>query len=73
MDRDVERALRALDEAAQFARTYRFELSDDYLEMIEAVEARPQNQSGSDKSGIWRAVRAYRETFKHMQISRRQP
>jgi hypothetical protein len=72
MNRDVERALRALDEATEFAKTYRFELSDDYLSLIEAVEAMPQNQSGCDKTGIWRAVRAYRETFKHMQPSRRQ-
>jgi hypothetical protein len=72
VDDGLQRVLAKLEDAARFAKSYRFELSDDYLSLIEAVEAMPQNQSGSDKTGIWRGLRAYRETFKHMQPSRRQ-
>ena len=45
--------LQALDDAVEFARTYRFELTDDYVALIEQVESLPQNQSGADKSGRW--------------------
>jgi hypothetical protein len=58
VDPDLARALRALDEAAEFARTYRFELSDDYLALIDAVEGMARNQSGADKSGRWLGSRA---------------
>lgn len=59
MDPELKRALRGLEEAAEFARTYRFELTDDYVELIARVEAMPENQSGADKSGRWRGSRAY--------------
>jgi len=59
MDAELERALRGLEEAAAFARTYRFELSDDYLARVARVEAMPENQSGADKSGRWRGSRTY--------------
>jgi hypothetical protein len=52
------------------AKTYRFELTDDYLALIDVLEAMPQNQSGTDKSGISQALRAYAETFRHMQVRR---
>jgi hypothetical protein len=48
---DLERVLRGLEAAREFARTYRFEMSDDYRALIECVEAMPRNQSGADKSG----------------------
>ena len=54
MDPELERVLRMLDEAAEWARTYRFEMTEDYLALIERVEAMPRNQSGADKSGRWR-------------------
>ena len=38
-------------------------LSDEYLKMIEEVEAAPENQSGSDKTWVWRADRQYRDYF----------
>lgn len=66
MDQELERVLRGLDEAAEFARTYRFELTEDYLALIARVEALPQNQSGADKSQVWRGLRAYTESFKHV-------
>lgn len=59
MDADLARALRGLQDAENFVKTYRFELSDDYLSLIEAVEAMPRNQSGADKSGRWLGSRAY--------------
>jgi hypothetical protein len=61
MDPDLERkrVLRGLEEAAEFAKTYRFEMTEDYLALLARVEAMPQNQSGADKSGRWRGSRAY--------------
>ena len=53
MEDDLERAMRALEEAKEFARTYRFEMTDEYRALIERVEAMPRNQSGADKSGRW--------------------
>ena len=54
MDQELERALRGLEESARFIKTYRFELTDDYLALIARVEALPQNQPGADKSWVWR-------------------
>ena len=59
MERDREDRLRVLDESAEFVKTYRFELTDDYLALIAQVENLPQNQSGADKSGRWLGHRAY--------------
>lgn len=59
MDPDLERALRGLEEAAEFARTYRFEMTEDYLELVARVEALPRNQAGADKSGRWLGSRHY--------------
>jgi len=53
MDPELKRALRGLEEAAEFARHYRFEMTPDYVALIERVEALPQNQNGADKSGRW--------------------
>lgn len=66
MDPELERALRALEEAAEFARTFRFEMTDDYLALIAQVEAMPRNQSGSDKSGMWRTLRAFTDSFRNV-------
>ncbi|MGH9254138.1 MAG: hypothetical protein ACRD3C_06165 [Vicinamibacterales bacterium] len=71
MDPELERALRGLEEAAEFARTYRFELTEDYLALIARVEAMPQNQSGADKSAVWRGLQAYRDSFKNVEYVRR--
>ena len=50
---DLERVLRGLEEAKEFARTDRFEMTDDYRTPIERVESMPRNQSGADRSGRW--------------------
>jgi hypothetical protein len=53
MSGDLERVLRGFEKAQEFARTYRFEMTDGYRALIERVEAMPRNQSGADKSGPW--------------------
>ncbi len=58
MGPELEKALRGLDDAAEFARTYRFEISAEYVALIAQVECLPQNQPGADKSGRWRGSRA---------------
>jgi hypothetical protein len=50
---DLDRVLRGLHEAQEFARTYRFEMTDHYRALIARVEAMPRNQSGADRSGRW--------------------
>ena len=59
MDPELERVLGMLDDAVAVAKMYRFDLSDDYLSLIDTVEALPRNQSGADKSGRWLGSRAY--------------
>lgn len=52
-----------LEDAAEFVKTHRVALTDDYLARIEAVEALPSNQSGADKSGRWRGSRAHLQAW----------
>jgi len=59
----LEDGLRALREATELAKTIRIDLTEDYLHLISVVEALPRNQSGTDKSSVWRAERAFREVF----------
>ena len=66
MDPELERVLRGLDEAVEFAKSYRFEMTEDYLALLARVEAMPLNQSGSDKSHVWRGLQAYRNSFKNV-------
>lgn len=73
MDPELERVLRGIKEAAEFARTYRFELTEEYLAYIAYLEALPENQSGVDKSHVWRGLRAYTESFKHVRLVPRKP
>jgi hypothetical protein len=70
MTPELERALHALEEAAEFARTYRFDLSDDYLRLIAQVEALPQNQSGSDKSWVSALVESSATFYKRAELDR---
>jgi hypothetical protein len=42
-------------------------LSDDYLRMIDEVEAAPENQSGADKTWVWDADRRYRDYFARLE------
>jgi len=47
---DLERVLKGFEVAREFARTYRFEMTDEYRALIARVEAMPRNQPGADKS-----------------------
>ena len=58
-----EDGLRALREAAEQAPTIRIELDDWYLNAIAHVEARPANQSGADKTWVWKAEEAFRAHY----------
>jgi hypothetical protein len=55
----LEDGLRALREATELAAAIRIDLTEEYLQLIAAVEALPENQPGADKSGRWRGSRAY--------------
>ena len=68
MDPELERALRALDDAVEFAKSYRFKMTEDYLALLALVEAMPSNQSGADKSHIWRGLQSYRNFFKKVEL-----
>jgi hypothetical protein len=60
---ELERIRRVLAGVEEFARTYRFEMTDEYRAMITQVEAMPQNQSGADKSGRWAGSYADHRAF----------
>lgn len=52
MASELERVREWIREAEEFARTYVFEMTDDYRALIERVEALPRNQPGADKSCV---------------------
>jgi len=56
VDPELQAVLRGLEEAAKFAKTYRFEMTDDYLQLIAQVEALAQNQPRTDKSWVVRLI-----------------
>ena len=56
MDRELEAVLRGLEEAAEFAKTYRFEMTQDYVQLIAEVEGLAQNQPRADKSWVGRLI-----------------
>jgi hypothetical protein len=55
MRSDLEDGLRILREATERAKSIRPTVDEQYLQWILQIEARPENQSGADKSGGWRA------------------
>ena len=61
----LEDGLRALREATELAKLIAIELDDAYLANIARVEARPENQSGADKSWVWRMDSAFRSTMRN--------
>ena len=48
----LEDGLRALRDATEQGKAMRIELDDDYLALIAAVEACPDDRSGTDKSWV---------------------
>jgi hypothetical protein len=73
VDPTLPKVLRGLDEATVFARAYRFEMTKDYLALVARVEGLSQNQSGSDKSQVWRAGHAFRASFDRARLLPRVP
>ena len=62
----LEDGLRALREATELAASISIELDAEYLRAIAIVEALPENQSGADKTWVWRMEHAFREHFKRV-------
>ena len=62
----LEDGLRALREASEQAKSIKIELDDEYLALIARVEARTENQSGADKSWVWRLDRAFRDYYNNV-------
>jgi hypothetical protein len=60
----LEDGLRALEDAAVSARSIRIDLDEEYLRTIATTEALPDNQSGADKSWVWKIEHAFREHYK---------
>ncbi len=63
MESDAERGRRILDEAVELSKGIQVDVDEDYRRLIAIVEALPQNQSGSDKTWVWRMDRALREHY----------
>jgi hypothetical protein len=59
----LEDGLDVLREATEQARSIRVELDADYRRAIALAEALPQNQSGADKSWVWRTIDASSRHF----------
>jgi hypothetical protein len=55
--------LRALREATEQAAKICIELDDRYLRAIAIAEALPANQSGADKTWVWRMEEAFRSHY----------
>ena len=64
MDPELERVLRGLDEAVEFTKSFRFEMTEDYLALLAQVEAMPQNRPGTDKSWVWRLADSSARLYK---------
>ena len=69
----LEDGLRALREASEQVKSIRIELDDEYLALIAQVEARGQNQSGADKSWVFRLDEAFRDMFRKAKYVGRLP
>ena len=64
VDDHVRRALDCIAAAeAQVAAMPPTVLTEEYLRMVRAVEALPENQSGADKSHVWRIYEYCRRHF----------
>ena len=70
MDPELERVLKGLDDAVEFAKSYRFEMTADYLALLAQVEALPQNRTGADKSWVWRLTDSSARFYKNAVLVR---
>jgi hypothetical protein len=64
---ELEDVLRILQEATEQAAQIRIELTEDYLALIDQVEAMPQNQAGAVKVDRWPGIRSYIESFSRVE------
>ena len=72
MSDDLERVLQGLRDAQEFAKSYRFQMTDDYLALIARIEALAENQPGANKVDHWEGTRRYLDFFRRaVQVSRR--
>ena len=60
----LEDGLRALREAAEQAASIRIVLDERYLRAIALAEALPGNQSGADKTWVWRMEETFRAHYR---------
>jgi len=60
----LEDGLRALRNATELAKSIHPSVDEEYLEWILEIEARPENQSGSDKTWVWHAQQVFLSVFK---------
>jgi hypothetical protein len=66
MDEDTRRALEAIERAVEEVRKMPegpVTLSPEYLDAIRRVEALLENQSGADKTWVWRSIDRARKHF----------
>ncbi|MHC4512706.1 MAG: hypothetical protein ACYTGW_22965 [Planctomycetota bacterium] len=71
MDPDTVRVLKLLDDVTQNLKTEGpVTLDEAYLRMIARVEAKPQNQDGADKSGIWECLENSRLHFARARLKK---
>jgi hypothetical protein len=64
VDAHVRRALECIAAAeAEVAALPPIVLTEEYLRMVRAVEALPENQDGADKSHVWRIYEYIRRHF----------
>jgi len=67
VDSHTQKALDAIAAALAYVRELPpVELSPQYLAMVRAVEALPENQPGTDKQWVWRAYEYCRRHFANM-------
>src|SRR5262245_30954392 len=64
MDAELDDVFRMLERVAEEAKSIRIEIDEEYLLAIELAEALPSNQTGCDKTWVWRMDAAFRSYFK---------
>jgi len=65
VDRDTQDALRLLEGVVRSVLSHEtVQLDDEYLRLIAAVEALPENQNGADKSHTMRHLRELQDVFR---------
>ena len=73
MKSTLEDGLRALARASEAAQSIHPTVDEQYLKWILEIEARPENQSGADKTEEWYALQAYLDVFKQAREVPRKP